>query len=110
MPMGKMWSLSLLLGLLLSFCGSATTPAAEPIVVPLWSDRGESSDPEWSDAAKARMTVIRPDQPNGTMIPNPSPAATSNRRPSSSVISGTCRPIATWSPTRNPSSRCGYGR
>ena len=68
MPMGKMWSLSMLLGLLLCLFGSASTPAAEPIVVPLWSDRGESSDPEWSDAAKARMTVIRPDQPNGTAI------------------------------------------
>lgn len=53
---------------LLCLCGSAALWGAEPIVVPLWSERGESADPEWSDAAKARMTVIRPDQPNGTAI------------------------------------------
>jgi len=45
-----------------------TLLGAEPVVVPLWEDHPQATAADWADASRARMTVIRPEQPNGTAI------------------------------------------
>lgn len=52
----------------MSVAWGGTLLAAEPVVVPLWEDPPQATAADWADASRARMTVIRPEQPNGTAI------------------------------------------